>query len=342
MIWDKYKFSTYFLKVQILVCITVFTGCDRGSSVANNPPDTKLAIYAINLSGPNRLNSIVQMSWYGTDRDGYVVGYDISTDTNIYDTGNGPQIFYDWQKTAKQDSTFYFSIPEGQDTADIYISVRSRDNEGAVDPTPASVIIPLKNSVPNVEIDQSTQSLGSQIGVLTYRWNGSDPDGDETIQSAEFRFNDGSWAELDPNENQITFVLNENLSNPFQAELYYGNDSEPEYSGVTGIKIDSANILQIRVTDIAGATSIPDSALPVILTKPNSNILLISGQTSSITNSYKSWLTSIPVNYDVIDFEENNGESRPYYWNPTFRHILNQYSKVITVTNSDNILDPLT
>lgn len=342
MIWDKYKFSTYFLKVQILVCITVFTGCDRGSSVANNPPDTKLAIDAINLSGPNRLNSIVQMSWYGTDRDGYVVGYDISTDTNVYDTGNGPQIFYDWQKTTKQDSTFYFSIPEGQDTADIYLSVRSRDNEGAVDPTPASLIIPLKNSVPNLEIDQSTQSLGSQIGVLTYRWNGSDPDGDETIQSAEFRFNDGSWAELDPNENQITFVLNENLSNPFQAELYYGNDSEPEYSGVTGIKIDSANILQIRVTDIAGATSIPDSALPVILTKPNSNILLISGQTSSITNSYKSWLTSIPVNYDLIDFEENNGESRPYYWNPTFRHILNQYSKVITVTNSDNILDPLT
>ena len=333
------NFSFDPLKIYSLSVVLIFLGCDRGKAHENLPPDTRLAIDAINLSGPNRLNSIVQMSWYGTDRDGYIVGYDISIDSISIP---GVETNYNWKRTLKQDSTFNFSIPEGQDTTDIKLRVRSIDNEGLIDPTPASVNIPLKNSPPIALIDKATQSFGTNIGVLTYKWDATDPDGDETIQSAEFRFNEGSWFALNPNQSQVTFVLNEDLISPFQAELYYGNNSEPSYSEVTGIKIDSANIFQVRVTDIAGAISTADSALPVILTKPSSDLLFVSSQTSAITNLYSGWLSTIPIGFDILDLEANNGESRPYYWNPTFKHILSQYQKVLVVTNSDNALDPFT
>ena len=118
-------FSFHPLKILFLSMVLVFWGCDRGKANENLPPDTKLAIDSINLIGSNRLNSIVQMSWYGTDRDGYVVGYDISIDSiSTPDGGTN----YNWKRTFKQDSTFNFSIPEGQDTTDIKLRVRSIDN----------------------------------------------------------------------------------------------------------------------------------------------------------------------------------------------------------------------
>ena len=326
----KSIFRSKLLYILLSGVIVSAMSCDRGNSRKNIPPDTHLAIDAINLSGEDRLNSVVEMSWYGTDRDGYVIGYDISIDS------------INWTRTLNQDSTFRFSIPAGKDSSDITLKVRSIDNEGLHDPTPASLKIPLKNSPPIALVNKSTQSAGLNIGVVTYNWEAKDPDGNKTISSAEIRFNKGSWRSIDPNQNQLTFVLNNDISSITKASLFYGNSSQPSIVDIDGISLDSANFFQIRVSDIAGSTSIIDSASPVGIVRPSSNILFISGQTTTITTEYLGWLSEIPISIDLLDLNANNGESRPHYWNPTFRHIINQFPIVMAMTNSDNALDPLT
>ena len=55
-------------------------GCDRGEAIDNVAPETHLAVKSIERYGADRLNSKVNMSWYGTDVDGYVTGYELSLD----------------------------------------------------------------------------------------------------------------------------------------------------------------------------------------------------------------------------------------------------------------------
>jgi hypothetical protein len=111
-------------------------GCERGEAIDNVAPETHLAVTSIERTGADRLNSKVSMSWYGTDVDGYVSGYELSLDGST------------WKHSAKQDSVFLFSIPAGSDTADITLYVRAIDNQGQRDESPASLVFPLKNAPP--------------------------------------------------------------------------------------------------------------------------------------------------------------------------------------------------
>lgn len=327
------QFSSFYLALLGLGLLAVASpSCDRGEAIDNRAPETHLAVKSIERSGPDRLNSKVNMSWYGTDIDGYVTGYELSLDGQ------------NWKYSQSQDSTFLFAIPAGSDTADITLYVRAIDNLGAKDESPASLIFPLKNAPPIAEIEHSSQSLGNALGVLTYRWSASDPDGNETIAGAEIRFNNGTWYPIDPKQSMLTFVLEPDQGGGMgtTASLFYGNALQATQSGLDGLVENAANILQVRIQDIAGAQSAVDSALSVQVSRPSSDLLFVSGQTSAVTAQYKGWLDALSLTYDVLDLNANSGESRPYFWNPTFRHILSQYSRVLTVTNSDNALDPVT
>jgi hypothetical protein len=327
------QFSSFYLALLGLGLLAVASpSCDRGEAIDNRAPETHLAVKSIERSGPDRLNSKVNMSWYGTDIDGYVTGYELSLDGQ------------NWKYSQSQDSTFLFAIPAGSDTADITLYVRAIDNLGAKDESPASLVFPLKNAPPIAEIEHSSQSLGNALGVLTYRWSASDPDGNETIAGAEIRFNNGPWYPIDPKQSMLTFVLEPDQGGGMgtTASLFYGNALQATQIGLDGLVENAANILQVRIQDIAGAQSAVDSALSVQVSRPSSDLLFVSGQTSAVTAQYKGWLDALSLTYDVLDLNANSGESRPYFWNPTFRHILSQYSRVLTVTNSDNALDPVT
>ena len=327
------QFSSFYLALLGLGLLAVASpSCDRGEAIDNRAPETHLAVKSIERSGPDRLNSKVNMSWYGTDIDGYVTGYELSLDGQ------------NWKYSQSQDSTFLFAIPAGSDTADITLYVRAIDNLGAKDESPASLVFPLKNAPPIAEIEHSSQSLGNALGVLTYRWSASDPDGNETIAGAEIRFNNGTWYPIDPKQSMLTFVLEPDQGGGMgtTASLFYGNALQATQIGLDGLVENAANILQVRIQDIAGAQSAVDSALSVQVSRPSSDLVFVSGQTSAVTAQYKGWLDALSLTYDVLDLNANSGESRPYFWNPTFRHILSQYSRVLTVTNSDNALDPVT
>ena len=78
----------------VIFSLHFVTSCVRGNKLANQAPDTKISIDSINLTGAERLNSNISLSWYGSDADGYVVGYEISLNNT------------DWTYTTAQDSTF--------------------------------------------------------------------------------------------------------------------------------------------------------------------------------------------------------------------------------------------
>lgn len=300
-----------------IASLALFTACDEGTPVGNTPPDTKISIEEINLTGENRLNSLVTLSWYGTDKDGYINGYELSFDQTT------------WTFTESQDSTFQFDIPPGEDSTDIAFYVRAIDNDEERDPTPAELTIPLKNTPPVAIIETDVQTTGTTIGVATYRWNSTDSDGDETITEAEIRFNDGSWHAISSNQNLITFVLDPNVSSgPTTAELYYSSSSTPEAMTIDGLVAGGLNTLYLRTKDIANSYSDVDTADAVTIVMPTSDLLVISGQSSTVSSTYQGILSNLSINYDFLDYGINVGENQPAFWTPTVNHILNQYDRL--------------
>lgn len=314
--FDFNSMRSYF-HILLFSGLIFLQGCDEGTPIENQAPQTRMSIDEINLSGDNRLNSQVTLSWYGTDKDGYVKGYELSSDQVT------------WTFTTSQDSTFQFDIPAGEDSVDIDLYVRAIDNEDLVDPSPAFLKIPLKNTPPVAEIDQSTQTVGTSLGVATYRWNSTDSDGNESITSAEIRFNNGSWYTIPVNQNLISFVIDPNIaSGPTTASVYFANNSTPETNVIDGLEAAGSNTLYLRTKDIANSYSEIDTALAVILELPTSDLLVVNGQSSTVATAYQTALNNLSLSYDYLDYGTNGGENQPAFWSPTVNLILQQYSKL--------------
>lgn len=318
-------------KVILFVALPLFfSHCKEGELLPNVPPETQISLERINLFGENRLNSTVYLTWYGTDLDGFVEHYEIRI-------GNS-----DWIKTKVQDSTFLFQIDANQDSTDIEFYVRSVDNEGLVDPSPAYLKIPLKNSIPKVSFEQASLPLDTTNLVITFRYMASDPDGDETLKKCFIRANAGNWTPIDLNQKLITVIP----ENPAQigsgkAKIYYG------LNNVSSITLDDfnnggENILQLKVQDIADATSNIDST-PVLYVRPQtSDLLVVGGHNEKIQQLYKNLVNENYIHADYVNFAGNKGLNQPKFWDPSFKLLASQYDKVFFHTDEGNFSNPLT
>ena len=159
-----------------------------GEMLPNIPPDSYFVVDSIPLSGQQRLNSQVSLSWYGTDRDSYITGFELSEDG------------VNWQFTRQQDSLFKFALPSGNDSVDIELWLRSVDDKGAVDPDPAHAAHSCRRiHLRKASFEQKALPNDSVRSVVTFRWNYSDPDGAESVVSAFLKVNQGSWTPIDRN-----------------------------------------------------------------------------------------------------------------------------------------------
>ena len=95
-----------FFGIIIAFCsgIILLGGCDKGEALPNQKPETTIFLDNIALTGEDRLTSVVRIFWSGTDRDGYVQGFEISFDEQ------------EWSFTENYDSTFRFVLGQGSDT----------------------------------------------------------------------------------------------------------------------------------------------------------------------------------------------------------------------------------
>lgn len=308
-----------------------FTGCKRKlDKLPNQNPETIITPESINLTGDDRLNSVVFLSWFGTDADGYISGYEISLDNQ------------NWEYTTKNDSIFSFTLSSGSDTTDIHFYVRAIDNEGLTDPTPAHLKVPLKNTPPVAFFVEKGFTPDSVNLVTTFRWGATDVDGDETIVKAFLKANQGDWLEIDVNENLISLVPKTTSTGITDADLYYGSKEIPLSSPLTGLNVGDTNVFYLKVIDFANAESDPDTSETVFIKPKTSDILFVTGLPQGPTDIYKTTLTNTNTSFDFADYFSNGGELQPGFWSPTFDLILEHYSTVVLVSDESSFTNSIT
>lgn len=297
-----------------------------GDLLPNALPDTFLAIDTIVLSGENRLNSRVHLHWYGIDPDGYVEAYEFSLD--------GGQI---WEITDRQDSVFRFSLPPGQDTNDVVILIRAIDNLGERDQSPARLRIPIKNTPPQASFEEKSLPQDTVRIVSTFRWNFEDRDGNETVNKAYLKANNGPWLEIDRSQFLVSLVINTQVpSGAANAEVYYGTNTQPSAT-LEGLLAEDLNTLYIKVQDLAGAESLADTSNAFYIKQKTSDLLVVGGQPASVKEVYLGLLNDAGLQYDLEDYRVNNAANAPKFWNPTFRLLVRQYSKMFVYTDPSTL-----
>lgn len=320
----------------LIVAFSTLLACDKGEEKGNLAPDTTFSIESINLTGVNRLNSIVRLTWYGSDPDGYVKGYELSQDG------------INWDFTTVQDSTFRFSISSGSDTSDIKMLVRSIDNENQADLSPDEITIPIRNTPPTVEFDKDLTIPDTAYLVATTEWNATDIDGNTTITQVLISLNGAKWYEVNKTKRIFSVVPTDgNISGITDAFIYYGTDANPQSKLIEGLVINDTNRLLIKAIDQAGTESKIDTSSTFYL-KGKSNDLLLVGGTRPTPGSnnpnviYKDILQQINVNFDFLDLTVNSGLYQPKIWNITFKLQLSFYSKLFFYTDDETFINGFT
>jgi len=246
-----------------------------GDYAENQAPETYFLSDTIIRSGDNRFQSVIQVNWSGTDPDGYVQGYELSLDGNT------------WTYTSSQDSTMTLSLPSSSDTFDFALFIRAIDNDGLRDASPAELIYPVKNSNPTVRFIVPAGSPTRSFPAVKYFWEGSDPDGNGSLDHYELIWNDTTQTPLSLSTSFTeTGLVAKDLSGSTSAcSVYPGTLTTPFAKDLGGMKLGDENILYIRAVDKVGAQSEWIAAPSIFIRKPLSDILFINAQRSSFNRA---------------------------------------------------------
>ena len=325
-----FKYQNGRLSIIMLSLFVLFFSCKKGDSLPNVAPDTKLSVENINLVGDARLNSTVNLSWFGTDIDGYISYYEFKINDE------------EWIKTETQDSIFLFAIDPDQDSTDVDFYVRAVDNEGVVDESPAFLRVPLKNSPPSVTIEEESLPIDTTNLVVTFRYNAADPDGTGTLKKAYIRANAGEWSEIDLNQKLLSVMpTNPLLAGEGTAGVFYGVDNSPAVT-IDGFINNGDNIIQLKVSDIANAESVIDSTAVIFVRSQTSDLLVVGGHNASITAQYETLINDNYTTADFVDYAGNGGLNQPRFWESSFKLLALNYDKVFFHTDEANFSNPLT
>jgi hypothetical protein len=299
--------------------------CDtriKGELIPNQAPKTQTVVDTIIRSGDDRFTSTVVLNWWGSDPDGYVVGYEFTFDDNP-----GPATV--WIATDKTDSTFLLTVPSGQDTFDFRFTVRAIDNEGLRDPNPASVRYPVKNSRPDVNFVYAPAGGNPLAGgfplvsypVLHYEWLGSDPDGLQTLEGYELVFNDTLNAanifSLSATFTEMILKAENLIGAGSPCLVYPGQNENPLTTRMQGLVFEDSNYVYVRSVDQSGARSDWKQSRPTYVKRPSSSFLLINAYGTdpnpdlnaiTIAALYQTELNNIGINsYDQVRIFQRQG-----------------------------------
>lgn len=322
-----FKTLLFWMAVTVLLW-----SCKKGDLLPNLPPDTHISIDTIALSGPNRLSTEVKLSWYGTDVDGFVTGFEISFDKAK------------WFYTTKQDSTFKFSIDPNSDSSDVQFYVRAIDNKGLADIDPDHLRIPIRNTPPVASLDDKSFPDDSTQLVTTFRWSFNDIDGASTVKKAFLKINTGNWVEIDRSK-IILSILPEKpeVAGPGNALIYYDNQTKPATDKPDGFINNGLNTFYIKVVDQSGAESMADTSKAIFVKQKKSDLLIVGGQPALVNAKYKSLINTVySRGFDYLDLTIGSGKNQPKFWSPTFNLIINSYAKVFVNTDQSSFTHPTT
>lgn len=154
------------LLLPLVALAALAAGCGvTGKINANKAPETTLFI-----SGEvDTVNHVVHMHWFGSDVDGTVTGYEI----RLLNPAQPAETA--WVFTLRADSVMTVNSPTGF-TAPVF-EVRSVDNEGARDASPARQDFLFRNLPPTVLLTGRPGVSDTTFASVTVTWVAGDIDG---------------------------------------------------------------------------------------------------------------------------------------------------------------------
>ncbi len=311
----------------------------KGDYLPNQAPETYMLADTIQRYEDNRFRSVVEVQWWGDDQDGFIQGFEISLDG------------LNWTYTTQQDSVFTLILPGNSDTADFQFFVRSVDNEGLVDGSPASLVYPVKNSDPEVHFIISARTPVRSFPAVKYFWEGSDPDGDNSLDHFELCWNDTTLPpfEISATFSDASFVVSDlNAATPY-CKVYPGISNTALSDSMPGIVLNNTNRLYLRAVDKVGATSAWAETPDVFIRKPLSDMLFINAQQSTFSRaSIQQFYTTqvyqaINKNFDTLQAGPEGSGVTDLSVDPQTQDRVFSYFKTIFVysENSEYILSLL-
>jgi len=160
-----------------LGAVVVLAGCAKKKflAVENLPPETSLFVQG----SLDTVNHIVQIYWFGSDPDGEITGFELRFQNPATPAETA------WVYTSRTDSLFTVIIPSGY--AAPRFEVRSIDNAGTRDPSPAYADFQFSNQPPTASFTQRLQPTDTTYASATLTWTAADPDGNGAAMRFQYR-----------------------------------------------------------------------------------------------------------------------------------------------------------
>jgi len=273
--------------------------------VGNQPPNTGLFLYpdsTINQQ-PSRLN----VHWWGDDPDGVIIGFYFKwegIDSGWTFTASNDSIFA--LPIGSSDTTYLFSVaavdaggnnvydqsveqnginfgPEpfiDQNGDGIYNEGEPFFDIGLIDPTPAELLFPIKNTPPVLTWNELTILPDTSFPVMTFKWDATDLDGDESISFIRIALNDtANFVSLNGTIRLVTLRINDlNGPNTDMEILINGSDQNIHSELLSGLILDDNNKIYLQAEDLSGARSeimsLPDTSVTWYVKKPKGQLLI--------------------------------------------------------------------
>ena len=337
----------------------------------NNPPETSIALFPDSTIAPQP--SRLKVAWWGDDSDGLIVGFYYTWDGITWTFTDENEILFSLQIGAG-DTTYAFKVSSADNGGNgiydnrvfqngidfgpepfidsngdsIYNNGEKFFDIGLVDPTPATLDFPLKNTAPTIEWNSLSTIPAISFPVMSFGWNVDDLDGLSTILKINIALNDttdpNNIVALDGSVRTITLRTKEfNSSNPKMEILIEGIETNIFYEKLPGLKFDDYNKFYVQAVDISGATSqfisLPDTGKTWFVKKPKGEILIMDDYSTSdgAAAFYDAMMDSLGLTgkYDVYDYLNQ----KPPYTNVTFLQTLKLFKYVLWYSDNNPSLD---
>ncbi|OGU29234.1 MAG: hypothetical protein A2057_08285 [Ignavibacteria bacterium GWA2_35_9] len=355
----------------LIICSLILTSCYEDITdtvIPNQSPETGLSLYPDSSLGsqPSRLT----VSWWGDDPDGLIIGYYFSWDgINWTFTKNNDSLFS--LQIGAVDTTYIFRVSAVDNSGNGIFDNRILQNNidygpepfvdanqngiyennetfydiGLIDPTPAEINLPIKNSTPTISWSSLSFLPDTSFPVMTFGWNVEDIDGNETVQRIDIALNDtNNFISIDGAVRIATIRINDlDSENPLMDVLIEGNASNIAPEKLPGLKMNEDNIFYVRAVDVSGAASpfirLPDEESSWFVKKPNGKLLVIDDYTSTdnAAGFYSDMMDSLDLNndYDVYDFHTNE----PPFLSITFLETIKLFRYSLWYADNNTSLD---
>lgn len=238
----------------------------------------------------------------------------------------------------------------------------------AMDQKGATQKFPIKNSPPTITYVRDPSNPAQNIlppdttfTVISFAWQGSDPDGDETIASYRIALNDtsgsGKWLSLPSSATMVTLMVPRSCSDgagsTVTADVYGGVYPSLRTLGqVSGLRLNGPNRLYMQARDVAGELSTvlaqPSASKTWFVKKPASRLLVISDYQKDDSldvkrfyrERFKEFAGGRLADYDELDIRTGSPAGKPgvlvpslTVLNPMFVYTLKLYDFVFWYTD---------